>query len=508
MMRSSSSPIAAISLLLTSFAFASASAVQGCNDNANNSNNNSTSSGGSGVDASVSAPTPDPTDESRTPPPLNTPVDSGVMPIVEQDVPSAPVRAQSGPRVPPPPPRPEMSAGARETYRSGLAAAQQGNLQVARETFERALAEDTRAFAAAYNAGIIAERQGQDAAADSFYQRALSIQPDYELALVARSRLLVRQRRVPDAVTFAADIARRFPGNFVCRAEYARLLVIAERYDQAVEEARAILRLDERNVVAKLAVAEAFRARGRLDNSLYIVDDLINGSDPAHPNSGPGVNDARAHYLRALLRVEVNRDVPGAIVSFTRATELDPQFAEAHNNLGVYLLQAGNVEQAVSHLRAAAALSPSWAKAHLNLGDALRAEHRYDEAIAELQRAQQLDASMVETHYDFGRLYGEQAREIANQGIDNLTRKIALLNQSQQSFSRFRDALGPAFVNHPRAADVNSQLERLTAQITRATTVLQREQRRASRGTASSGADAGAASVPTSTTQMADGGTR
>jgi hypothetical protein len=102
---------------------------------------------------------------------------------------------------------------------------------------------------------------------------------------------------------------------------------------------------------------------------------------------------------------------------------------------------------------------------------------------------------MVEVHYNFGRLYGEQAREIPNQGIDNLNRKIALLQQSQQSFTRFRDALGPQFANHARAADVTAQLDRLTSLITRTQTVLQREQRRAARqsGGAAGGGDAGAA---------------
>lgn len=479
-------------------------AISGCGNNEQNNNNQTSSGGASAADASASNTTASTTLEESTTPASSTVQDSGVLAaIVDTGVAPQVEEPQNQPGRPPAPPaRPEMNSSARDNYRQGLSSAQQGNLPAARDAFDRALSSDPRAFAAAYNAGVIAERQGQDPQADSYYQRALTIQPDYELAVVARSRLLVRQRRVAEAVQFAAAIAGRFPGNFLVRAEYARLLVTAERYDEAVTEARAILRVDERNVAAKLAVAEAFRARGRTDNALAIIDDVINGSDPNHPNNGPGANDARAHYLRALLRIEVNRDVPGAIQSFSRAVELDPQFAEAHNNLGVYLLQAGNVSQAIDHLRAAAALAPSWSKAHLNLGDALRALHSYDEASAELARAQQLDPSLVEVHYNYGRLYGEQAREIASQGIDNLNRKIALLQQSQQAFTRFRDALGPQFTNHPRAADVNAQLERLTSLITRTQTVLQREQRRAARtsGAAAGGGDAGAAAP------RADGG--
>ncbi len=427
---------------------------------------------------------------------------------VAQVEPPAVVDAGPPPETTPPPAgngRPTMSGGARDQYRAGLQAAQTGNLDQARAAFEGALSADPRAYQAAYNAGIIAERQGQDSQADSLYQRSLSIVPDYELAVVARARLLLRARRSTEAVTMAADIARRFPNNYTVRAEYARLMVVAQRYNEAIEEGRRILRQDERNVGAKLAIAEAYRAQGRLDMALAIVNDVIHGSgEPEQPDNGPGVGDARAHYLRGLLRVEVERNVPGAILSFQRAVELDPQFSEARNNLGVYLLQAGNYQGAIEHLRAATLLSPSWARAHLNLGDALRATRDYPGATTELQRAQQLDASIVEVHYNYGRLYSEQAREIASTGLDNLNRKIQLLQQAQAAFTRFRDNLGPGYATHPRHDDVEQQLTRLQSLVERTTRARDREQRRSRSGTPaagssatpSGGGDAGAPAAP------------
>lgn len=406
------------------------------------------------------------------------------------------------PRVPPPPARPEMNSAARDQYRAGLSAIQQGNLDQARQAFEAAVNADARAYQAAYNVGILYERQGQEAQADQWYRRALEIQPDYELALIARARLLVRTRRLNEAVVMAADVSRRYPGNFAVRAEYARLLVLAQRYDDAIRESREVLRLDERNVGARLAIAEAYRAQGRLDLALYIVDELIRGSAAeGQEDSGPGRVDPRAHYLRALLRVQVHRDIPGAIVSFTRAVELDPQFAEARNNLGVYLLQAGNYQLAIEHLRAAVTLSPTWAKAHLNLGDALRATRQYELAQAELQRAQQLDPAMVEVHYNYGRLYGEQAREIPSSGSDpaqtlaNLNRRLQLLQQAQAAFTRYRDALGPQYASDVRHDDVEQQLTRLQSLIERTTRARDRAAARMNRGGAQpSGGNGGASS--------------
>ena len=92
--------------------------------------------------------------------------------------------------------------------------------------------------------------------------------------------------------------------------------------------------------------------------------------------------------------------------------------------------------------------------------DALRAAHEYDAAIAELNRALALDATLSEVHYNFGRLYAEQARGVEARGLENLNRKLQLLERAQQSFTRFRDVLGPGYAQHARHDDVHVFLHR------------------------------------------------
>lgn len=296
--------------------------------------------------------------------------------------------------------------------------------------------------------------------------------------------MLVRQRRIPEAVSFAAAVARANPRNALIRAEYARLLVLNNRAADAIEEARQVLRFDERSVAARLAVAEAYRAQGRLDLALYIVNDLINGADPNHQNNGAGASNPEVQHLRGLLQIEVERNVPAAIQSFERAVQLAPEFVEARNNLGVQFLNAGNYEQAVSNLSSTVALAPNWAKAHLNLGDALRATRQYDRALQEFQRAQQLDGSLLEVHYNTGRLYADQARDVTGTAVDALQRKVTLLQQAQAAFTRFRDALGAQYASHPRREDVDGQLTRLPQALERANRALQRAQAAARRTSA------------------------
>ena len=357
------------------------------------------------------------------------------------------------------------------------------------QSFQAAMSAEPHAAQAAYNAAVVAERQGNDGAADGLYTRALAMQADYDPAVVGRARMLVRQRRIPEAVSFVASVARANPRNALIRAEYARLLVLNGRLPDAIEEARQVLRFDERSVAARLAVAEAYRAQLHGDLALYIVNDLINGADPNHQNNGAGANNPEVQHLRGLLQIEVERNVPAAIQSFERAVQLSPEYVEARNNLGVQFLNAGNYQRAVENLSAAVALSPSWAKAHLNLGDALRATRQYEQALQEFQRAQQLDGTLLEVHYNTGRLYADQARDVSGTAVDALQRKVTLLQQAQAAFTRFRDALGAQYASHPRHEDVEGQLTRLPQALERANRALQRAQA-AARRTASTPAAA------------------
>ncbi|MDP3219978.1 MAG: tetratricopeptide repeat protein, partial [Deltaproteobacteria bacterium] len=423
----------------------------------------------------------------QTAPPPPTPA-APVTPTPTETQPSAQGTATATSRV-------QLTGAARASFEQGLQAARAGQLEQAMQAFQSAMSAEPRAAQAAYNAAVVAERQGNDGAADGLYTRALAMQADYDPAVVGRARMLVRQRRIPEAVSFAAAVARANPRNALIRAEYARLLVLNNRAADAIEEARQVLRFDERSVAARLAVAEAYRAQGRLDLALYIVNDLINGADPNHQNNGAGASNPEVQHLRGLLQIEVERNVPAAIQSFQRAVELSPEFVEARNNLGVQFLNAGNYEQAVANLSSAVALAPSWAKARLNLGDALRATRQYDRAMQEFQRVQTLDSTLLEVHYNTGRLYADQARDVTGTGVEELQRKVTLLQQAQAAFTRFRDALGGQYAAHPRREDVEGQLTRIPQALERANRALQRAQANARR-TAATPAAATPAATP------------
>ena len=64
-----------------------------------------------------------------------------------------------------------------------------------------------------------------------------------------------------------------------------------------------------------------------------------------------------------------------------------PNYAEAHNNLGVALRDQGKLDEAIASCRTALQLKPDNAEAHSNLGVALSEQRNWDEARACYRRA-------------------------------------------------------------------------------------------------------------------------
>jgi Flp pilus assembly protein TadD len=56
---------------------------------------------------------------------------------------------------------------------------------------------------------------------------------------------------------------------------------------------------------------------------------------------------------------------------FREALQLEPDYAEAHNNLGITLASLGKLEEAIGHWREALRIKPGFADAERNLAVAL-----------------------------------------------------------------------------------------------------------------------------------------
>jgi Tfp pilus assembly protein PilF len=111
-----------------------------------------------------------------------------------------------------------------------------------------------------------------------------------------------------------------------------------------------------------------------------------------------------------------------ALPHLERATQLDPTYAEGHDNLGVALSHLGRVNEAIAHYRMAIHESPRNHESHNNLGVALASQGNLREAVAQYDTA-------IAIQPDYADAY------------TNLGNALLRLGQFEAAIARYREAV-------------------------------------------------------------------
>jgi len=130
------------------------------------------------------------------------------------------------------------------------------------------------------------------------------------------------------------------------------------------------------------------------------VSEEVAGLQPERETRKRQEAEARYDKCKKLYR---EGDLPGARAELRRALRLQPDYAEAHNMLGIILRNNQELRGATIEYREAIRLKPNFAEAHYNLGRALKSQSRLEAAIAEYREAIRLKPELAEAHYHLGR---------------------------------------------------------------------------------------------------------
>jgi len=110
---------------------------------------------------------------------------------------------------------------------------------------------------------------------------------------------------------------------------------------------------------------------------------------------------AEKEYERAR-KAAVQSDYDAMVRHLRKAIELEPQFAEAMNDLGTHYHRAQRYEEAIELFRSASRVDPDAFTPHLNLGGSLLEAGRPIEALEANGRALELDSSDSLAHAQMG----------------------------------------------------------------------------------------------------------
>ena len=372
------------------------------------------------------------------------------------------------------PPRPAPPENAGAAYAEGVRAMQAGQLELAKQAFSRAVADDTRPFRALYALGVVADRQGQTDEALKNYAQALQVQPDYEEAAQGTVNILLRRGTPDAAVRFVEPLARQWQRNLSLQTLYADTLVRVDRVDEAEQVARAALKRDERFVPAIVVLAEASLRRGR--------DELADSTLAQAKEIDPGF--AKVYFLQGK-RAQSKGELMQAITAYRNAVTINPDYAEARTALGIQAMSSGNYAEARDQFEAVVRLAPTLTAPHLNLGDAYRALRRWQDAKRELDKALRMEARLPEAHYNMALLYMTVGNEFPNLS------ELDALNRALTEFGTYRAQQGARLVSSDPSgayiADVQRRIDREKKRIDRekakAASDAQRKAREVSPGT-------------------------
>ena len=236
--------------------------------------------------------------------------------------------------------------------RLGMVYHAQSLLAAARVCYRRAIALVPDDFEAQYFLALACEQAGDVEAALAACQRATDLDPSYAPAWLLLGKIRWSRNELDQAEAIFARLAGE--DLRLAAAHYWRGRVYAKRsqLDAAVEDFDKALALVPDNADVHYALAMALRDRGQMDRA---AGHLRRYQEGRRPPLYEDVYRDRLNRLRTgadyefqlALKLVEQGWIEESVEHYLRALRIDPQLAEAHQNLGVVFLRLGQPDKAV-----------------------------------------------------------------------------------------------------------------------------------------------------------------
>jgi len=204
--------------------------------------------------------------------------------------------------------------------------------------------------------------------------------------------------------------------------QLARYAAEKGNLDEAVRQYEKVLELDPKNARAHLNLGIVYGRQNNLiaeppkdivDLAGYHLEQLPKKSlwkkEISEYNEALRIdpNFAEAHFNLGVAYQEKGK-LKEAIAEYEKALQIYPKYLEAHNNLGILYFRRGMLDQALAEYQRTIEIKPDYAKGYYNIGSVYREKNKIDEAITSFQKALEINPSFGEAHYCLAVMYYEK----------------------------------------------------------------------------------------------------
>jgi tetratricopeptide (TPR) repeat protein len=167
-----------------------------------------------------------------------------------------------------------------------------------------------------------------------------------------------------------------------------------KRYDRAIEDYTAALRLDPNLAETYTNRGVAYADKGMYDRAIEDYTAALR-LDPNHANA----------YNNRGVAYDDKGMYDQAITDFTAALWFDPNYANAYANRGLAYHHKGMYDRAIEDYSAALRINPNNANAYIHRGAAYDDKGMYDRAIEDYNAALRIDPKDTYAYYNRGNAY-------------------------------------------------------------------------------------------------------
>lgn len=268
--------------------------------------------------------------------------------------------------------------------------------------FEAALKEDQNFAEAHFNLGLIAESEGKQKDAEKSYRKALAVNNKLGHAAQNLAALLVEQGKGDEAQKMLEDFIKAEPAHPRPRVALAQILQGKKKYEDALEQLRAALQRDPRNLEAFETMSAVYADMGNAPMARLVGARGLKVDE----------RDAAIHYTRGRLLLGENKIIE-AVIELKRAVEANPDLRAARIDLADVALTYRDFGNAKMHYAKLLERTPNDVAVLVNLGIANKGLGATDEAKAAYEKALSIDKNNSAATLNLGILYHKNLNDFA-----------------------------------------------------------------------------------------------